>query len=285
MTETSELAPAKINLDLRVCARRSDGYHELDSLVAFTAYGDRLDFAPAEELSLSITGPFAEALRDDPNNLVQTASTLLASFLDRTPNVHITLEKRLPIASGIGGGSADAAATLRGLLRFWQVPMSLRDLAPLARDLGADVPVCLAATSMRMQGIGDRLMPFELPEPLPILLVNPNLPVETPKVFRALERMSGERTTMPRSDDGAAFRAELCCSVNDLETPAKTLAPVIADVLDAISDQSACEVARMSGSGATCFGLFPDQRHLEGAAENLKAAHPDWWIVSTHCRR
>ncbi len=284
MTTVYEIAPAKVNLDLHVCRRRDDGYHDLDSLVVFTDIGDKLAFTPARKLTLAIEGPFAWALTSDQDNLVLKAVRSLAASLGRSPDVHITLDKRLPVSSGLGGGSADAAAALRGLLRFWDLPMTIGDLSLLARGLGADVPACLDARPVRMMGIGDRLAPFDLPKSLSILLVNPGTPVETPTVFRMLQRMSGERPLTNLSEDAASFRAMCRQGVNDLEAPAMRLAPVIGEVLEAIRRQPGCDLARMSGSGATCFGLFHDQRSLDRAKKQLRVDHPGWWIVPTICQ-
>ncbi len=284
MTTIRETARAKINLDLRVCRRREDGYHDLDSLVAFTDLGDELIFKDAASLALAIEGPFAQDLVDEENNLVLEAVRRLAALLFRSPDVHITLIKRLPVASGIGGGSADAAAALRGMVRFWNLPMTAGDLLPHARDLGADVAVCLGSSAVRMTGIGTCLAPIGLPAPLSILLVNPGTPIETPGVFKRLGYMSGERTGGVPTDDASSFRQALQASTNDLETSARGIAPVINDVLSAIARQAGCDLARMSGSGATCFGLFRDSGSLDGAKDRLRADHPDWWIASSVCR-
>ncbi|MDH3661652.1 MAG: 4-(cytidine 5'-diphospho)-2-C-methyl-D-erythritol kinase [Alphaproteobacteria bacterium] len=283
MDRVEETAFAKINLDLRVCGRRADGFHELDSLVVFADVGDRLTIEPARELALTIEGPFGEVLANDQDNLVLSAATALAGLVGRKANVQITLDKRLPIASGLGGGSADAAATLRGLTRLWGLPLSHSDLAPLARTLGADVAVCLGSTASRMQGIGDRLTSFALPTRLPMALVNPGKAVSTAVVFRALDVFSGARVPTPFGETERDFRADLAASVNDLEAPAMRIAPVIGTVLDALHSQQGCKLARMSGSGATCFALFDDDGggERDHAVQALAAAHPDWWVVAT----
>lgn len=278
------MAKAKINLDLRVCRRREDGYHDLDSLVVFTDLGDRLSFAEAAGLTLTIEGPFAGVLSQEQDNLVLRAARLLASSVKKSPDVHITLEKQLPVASGIGGGSADAAATLRGLVKFWDLSLTINDLNAFALDLGADVSACLGSRPSIMTGIGDRLTPFDLPEPLPILLVNPGVPIATPAVFKQLQHMSGARSDAPRSSDVGAFLRNLGESVNDLEAPAKLAVPIIDEVLAAISGQAGLHLARMSGSGATCFALFRDPEALDQAKQNLIDTHPDWWVAKTACR-
>jgi len=285
MTRVEETAFAKINLDLRVCRRRDDGYHDLDSVVVFATIGDRLTFTPTDELSLDVTGPFATDLKDTDDNLVLKTVRAFASMLDRSPDVRVTLEKRLPIAAGLGGGSADAAATLRGLSKLWKTTESLADLMPLARKLGADVPVCLGSRAFRMQGTGEKLTPIDFPEGCPILLVNPKVAVPTPSVFRMLRSMSGERRQPWVNDDASAnIHQALAESVNDLEAPAMRLEPVIGDVLTMIERQPGCRLTRMSGSGATCFGLFDDQETVERAASKLSEHRPDWWIVDTSCR-
>jgi 4-diphosphocytidyl-2-C-methyl-D-erythritol kinase len=282
-----ETAKAKINLDLRVLGRRANGYHDLDSLVAFTELGDELTFSPADELTLSISGPFAAALAGEPGNLALDAARRLAANIGRTPNVHITLEKNLPVAAGVGGGSADAAATLRGLIRFWDLPIAPGDLGPLARSLGADVPACLASRPVRMTGIGDRLAPFDLTAPLPMFLVNPGVPVSTPAVFKALDLPSGPRAdgiAIIGNQDVRGLVGLVGQSVNDLEAPARRLAPAIGEVLSAIAGREGCLLARMSGSGATCFGLFANSQFTDFARKAIAADQPRWWVAATVCK-
>ena len=285
MALIEETAFAKINLDLRICRRRADGYHDLDSIVAFANVGDRLTFEPADEFALSIEGPFAETLSNNDNNLVACAARALADLTDRAATVRIILEKCLPVASGIGGGSADAAATLRGLTRLWNLSLGHADLMPLARGLGADVPACLEASAVRMEGIGDRLTPISLPVRPPMLLVNPGTAVSTPDVFRRLDVHSGARDPSGSSlRTERDFRTQLEDSVNDLETPAIRMAPVIGEVLADMRRQPGCALARMSGSGSTCFGLFDSFAERDHAAAALSGAHPDWWVVGTDIR-
>ncbi|MEM7045219.1 MAG: 4-(cytidine 5'-diphospho)-2-C-methyl-D-erythritol kinase [Pseudomonadota bacterium] len=283
MTRVDETAFAKINLDLRVCGRRQDGYHDLDSLVVFADVGDRLSFEPADGLHLTIDGPFADGLSAGEDNLVVRAAKALAEMADCRAGAHIALEKRLPIAAGLGGGSADAAATLRGLVRLWGLPLSLADLAPLARRLGADVLVCLGSTASRMQGIGDRLTSLPGLPGLPLVLVNPGPAVATPDVFRALETCSGPSTSRSIDDEQDLLR-HLASSVNDLEEPAIRIAPEIGTILDILRKQPGCKLARMSGSGATCFGLFSDIAMRDRATEALRADHAGWWVVSSVTR-
>jgi 4-diphosphocytidyl-2-C-methyl-D-erythritol kinase len=270
---TTEFAPAKVNLALHVTGRRADGYHLLDSLVVFAGVGDRLTLTDAPALSLHITGPQAGALPVTDDNLVLRA----ARAMDESA-AKITLEKELPVASGIGGGSADAAATLRLIARHRGRPLPAADQV-LA--LGADVPVCLSGRPVRMTGIGEGLMP--LPHRLPavwLVLANPMQAVSTPEVFRALERReNAPLRDLPRLRDAAELAAWVAMQRNDLEVPALRLLPVIGQVRTALSAQSGCLIARMSGSGATCFGLFPDPLSASAAARAIRTAHPDWWVA------
>lgn len=284
MASIEETAFAKINLDLRVCSRRADGYHDLDSLVVFAEPGDRLTLEPADHFAFVIDGPFKTGLPNGDGNLVVRAAKDLAALIGRKPDVRVTLEKRLPVASGLGGGSADAAATLRGLVRLWNLTLSLADLVPLARRLGADVPVCLGSTAARMEGIGDRLTPISLPAHPAMLLVNPGKAVATPDVFRRLRDHSGARDPSSFCVSDPIFRAHLEGSVNDLEAPAIGIAPVIGAVLAAVRDQPGCALARMSGSGATCFGLFDDVAERDRAVSALSIARPRWWVASADGR-
>jgi 4-diphosphocytidyl-2-C-methyl-D-erythritol kinase len=277
-----ELAPAKINLDLHVTGRRADGYHELDSLTAFAAFGDRVTVHEHDRLELVLSGPFAGPLAAEPDNLVLRAARRLAACAGRAPAVRITLDKRLPVAAGLGGGSADAAAALRGLNRLWRLRMAPADLAVLAASLGADVPVCLAGRTARMRGVGERIEPWNGLPPLAVLLVNPNLPLATAAVFGALEAI-GERVERawppPRHAD--AFVAWLRAGANHLEAPAMRLLPQICDVLTGLAAQESCTLARMSGSGATCFGLFASAAARDAAAAAIGRARPGWWLAAT----
>lgn len=271
----TEFAPAKVNLTLHVTGQRADGYHLLDSLVVFCTVGDRVTVAEAPHLRLAITGPQAHRLAATEENLVLRAARLLAQ--DR--GADLTLDKQLPLASGIGGGSADAAATLRALSRLWSVP--LPDASVLL-TLGADVPVCLTGHPARMRGIGNRV---DAAQGLPVahlVLVNPGVEVPTPAVFKALarKRNAAMPDALPTWPDAAAFAAFLANQRNDLEAPARAIAPVIGTVLAAISAQPGALMARMSGSGATCFGLFAAANDATEAAMALRQAHPAWWAAS-----
>lgn len=276
-----EHAPAKVNLDLLVTGRRADGYHLLDSLVVFATPGDRLILEPAAALSLEVQGPFARALEDAGDNLVLRAARALADHAGQPPAARIVLEKNLPVAAGLGGGSADAAAALRALARFWRLGLPAPDLATLAERLGADVPVCLAGRPARMRGIGEQLTWQDHLPPLALLLVNPNRPLATAAVFAALGPLPApppERGPPPA--DWPGLVAWLRARANHLEAPARRLLPVIDEVLGALAGQPGCALARMSGSGATCFGLFAEAAACARAAAALRAARPDWWIAA-----
>jgi 4-diphosphocytidyl-2-C-methyl-D-erythritol kinase len=274
VVDFSEFAPAKINLHLHVTGRRPDGYHLLDSLAVFAAIGDRLTVTPSDDLFLALTGPFAAGLAAEPDNLVLRAARTLAASAGIRPTGHLVLEKNLPVASGIGGGSADAAAALRLLSRFWQLP----DATDVAAALGADVPVCQGSRPALMSGIGERLAPApRLPE-IGIVLVNPGVAVPTQAVFRARSAAFSQPAAFPA--DGWPTAASLVASLretrNDLEPPAIQIAPVIAAALDTLSEAPGCLLARMSGSGATCFGLFPSEAAATEAA--LSIARGGWWV-------
>ena len=284
MRQIAEQAPAKVNLDLRITGRRPDGYHELDSLVVFTGWADQLTFTRHRRLTLELSGPFATALDDPAGNLVLRAARRLAEHAGCLPHVRIALDKRIPVAAGLGGGSADAAATLRGLSRLWQLELRDADLLPLALELGADVPVCLRSGPARMRGIGERIEPIELPV-FELVLANPNQAVSTAQVFTglgAIASASGPEEPVPtvRADLLAWLRAR----GNDLEAPARRIAPVIGEVLATLGAQPGCRLARMSGSGATCFGVFDDEQAAARAARAMRQARPSWWVISTATR-
>ena len=268
------LARAKINLALHVTRRRADGYHLLDSLVAFADVGDVIHVLPAPTLTLRITGPMAAGLDAGPGNLVLRAA---ACFGNRR-GAAITLDKRLPVASGIGGGSADAAATLAALAELWSCDLPAPD-AVLA--LGADVPVCLAGRPARMQGIGERLTPVHLPA-AHVVLVNPGFGLATAQVFAGLT----QRDNPPLPDpvglhDVRALAAWLKLCRNDMAGAACSLAPEIGQVVDALAAQPGCLIARMSGSGATCFGLFEHFGQAQSTAQALSLQNPRYWVQAT----
>ncbi len=286
-------APAKINLSLRILGRRADGYHELDSLVAFAGVGDALSLTPGDAEGLAISGPFSAGLAPTPDNLVLKAERAMREQIPALRSGRFHLVKRLPVASGIGGGSADAAAALRLLARLNGLPLSHPTLSAAAARVGADVPVCLEARARIMQGIGERLgPPLRLPR-LFALLVNPGIAVETAAVFRTLGLQPGESlgpaagivpSRLPPLATAAELRVALAASGNDLEDPACRLVPAIAEVLERLAALPGCRLARMSGSGATCFALFDDCRQSAAAARGLTRARPDWWVKPTVLR-
>lgn len=273
-----ESAKAKVNLFLHVGARRADGFHELESLAAFAEAGDALEFETAETLSLALEGPFASSLRNEPDNLILRAAGALAARAGIEPRAKITLTKYLPVASGIGGGSADAAAALRGLCRLWNISPSLNEIA---LSLGSDVPVCLESRSAWMAGRGEHVTPVSLPR-IPMVLVNPGVSVSTAEVFSRAKARSGIGAAKPGALHATAeLVSYLRTTTNDLEAPAREIAPVIGDVLSALSDSGAI-LARMSGSGATCFGIYRSDADVEKAAGVIADAHERWWVVNTH---
>jgi 4-diphosphocytidyl-2-C-methyl-D-erythritol kinase len=271
-----ERARAKLNLTLRVLGRRADGYHELDSLVAFAETHDVLRLIPGP-LGLDIEGPYASGLDASDDNLVLRAARAFAESFRGARAGHFALHKNLPVAAGIGGGSADAAAALRLLARLNGMPPGAPDLFALAGRLGADVPVCLRGEACRMQGVGERLgLRLVLP-PLYGVLVNPGVAVATAAVFRALGLMPGD-ISLPVAPNDRDLRAEILHGGNDLQPAAMRLAPEIGAVLQSLGGQEGCLATRMSGSGATCFGLFERREAAEAAAARIGAARPGWWV-------
>lgn len=272
----TEFAPAKINLCLHVTGRRADGYHLLDSLVVFAGVGDRISVAPAAGLTLACTGPFGAGIPAGDDNLVLRAARHLGAC-----GGQITLTKVLPPASGIGGGSADAAATLRALMRMAGADPSDTHAGGLAA-LGADVPACFIGRPLRLRGIGERLdlLAGALP-PAWLVLVNPRIEVPTPRVFAALHSRKNPPLpeVLPRGwRDAAALAAFLRGTRNDLEPPARAVAPAIGDLLAALSGTDGCLLARMSGSGATCFGIYATEGQARSAAARIAVARPGWWV-------
>jgi 4-diphosphocytidyl-2-C-methyl-D-erythritol kinase len=275
-------ARAKINLFLHVGARREDGFHPLQSLAVFAMAGDRLTAEKADELSLSLQGPFAAALSGG-DNLVLKAARALAERAGRLPQAKLTLTKNLPVASGIGGGSADAAAALRALSDLWQLDLNETALCEIAASLGSDVPVCVASQPSFMEGRGEILTPVPTLPPLPLLLANPGVAVPTKDVFAALDERHGAGMTLPRGRFGdlADLLRFLETTGNDLEAPAIALQPVIGEVLKGLKSLPGALFTRMSGSGATCFALMADDDCCQRAAMLLKQLHPDWWIEAS----
>jgi 4-diphosphocytidyl-2-C-methyl-D-erythritol kinase len=272
-----EPARAKVNLFLHVTGKRADGYHLLDSLAVFPQVSDVLSAEPADTFSLVLSGRFGATLAAEPDNLVLRAACALAARCGVAAGARLLLEKNLPIASGIGGGSADAAAALRLLCRMWKVDPGPNALAEIAAALGADVPVCLRSQPARMQGIGEMLSDAPVLPDCGMVLVNPGVAVATPAIFRARSGAFSPTAILPRGwDNAATLAADLATQSNDLEPPALSLCPVIGDVLAALRADPACLLARMSGSGATCFALYATPAIAEAAASRL--ADRAWWV-------
>lgn len=278
-------APAKVNLFLHITGRRADGYHELESLFAFTRTGDRVTVSGASALQFTLTGPFAGALAavgGEADNLVCDAARALASHAGVEPFVALELEKNLPVAAGIGGGSADAAATLLALNDFWKLGLDREQLEPIALSLGADVPACLYDQPLLVRGIGENLAPVALGWQAGILLVNPGVHVSTPAIFR---RFKEEHTPF---EGKLADAPAICASLeeiagqtrNSLQPPAIAECGAIFEVLAVLATLPDALFSRMSGSGATCFALFETEAAAEAAAERLRSSYPRWWVMA-----
>ena len=279
---------AKVNLTLRVIGRRVDGYHDLESVVAFADCADRLTLEPGPKLELTMSGPLAEACGDTSDNLVLKAARLLGERVADLKVGHFTLEKVLPVAAGIGGGSADAAAALRLLAQLNGLPLDDARLREVALLTGADVPVCLNSQPCDMTGVGESLLPLSLPI-IPCVMVNPRIPVATKDVFKALGLRNGELlvgatdvfsgTAWPEAGSSVEDWVEaLAASVNDLEEPATRIQPVIGEVIAALNATNGAWLARMSGSGATCFAIYENTADAHRAAEQIQRDQPGWWV-------
>ena len=279
---------AKVNLTLRVVGRRTDGYHELESVVAFADCADRLSLTPGSELQLKTTGPLAQACGDIADNLVLKAARLLGECVPDLKVGSFTLDKVLPVAAGIGGGSADAAAALRLLAQANGLATDDSRLIEVARLAGADVPVCLSSRACVMTGVGETLLPLVLPK-LPCVLVNPRVPVATRDVFEALGLRNGELLVGAADviqaaawpEDGASVEdwvEALATGTNDLEAPATRIQPIIGEVISALSATNGAWLARMSGSGATCYAIFENTAEAQRAAQKIQLDHPHWWV-------
>ena len=275
-----ELAYAKLNLALHVRERGADGYHRIETLFAFAEHGDRLSVARADGLTLAVGGPFAAAVPHGEDNLVLKAARLLRRRFDIVAGAALSLSKMLPVAAGLGGGSADAAAALRLLVRFWSLDASDAALMDIARDLGADVPACLRSRMARGEGRGDRLSAVvdAVLAAAPVLLVNPGVPLSTRDVFEGWDGRDGG--ALPAGSPIEAVRA----GRNDLERPARALAPAIGEVLGVLDTTAGARLARMSGSGSTCFALYGSERDRDSALAAIAAAHPGWWCLATRLR-
>jgi 4-diphosphocytidyl-2-C-methyl-D-erythritol kinase len=288
MAALTEDGRAKVNLTLRVVGRRVDGYHDLESVVAFADCADRLTLTPGSDLNLKTIGPLAGDCGETSDNLVFKAARLLS---ERVPNLKVgsfTLDKVLPVAAGIGGGSADAAAALRLLARLNGLAIDDARLLEVALLTGADVPVCLASRACDMTGVGETLLPLSLPK-MPCVMVNPRVPVATKDVFKALGLRNGEllvgasdvMRAVAWPEDGASVEdwvEVLAENSNDLEAPATRIQPVIGEVLSALSATNGAWLARMSGSGATCFAIFENTAEAHRASQKIQLDHPQWWV-------
>ena len=274
-------APAKLNLYLHVTGRRADGYHTLDSLVVFTEIGDSLSVQKSDTLSLEIVGPFAPVLAGhEEDNLVLKAARLLAEAANQPALAEISLNKRLPVAAGLGGGSADAAAALKALMTLWDISRKTIDLATIAISLGADVPVCMAAQPSFIGGVGERISPCPVLPQLGLLLINPGFGLATVDAFSAYSKPFSPAANFRAAPSSVAeFVGILAQRRNDLTTDVVSLCPPVGDILATLESISSCRLARMTGSGATCFGLFDTFSAAERAAATL--AHRDWWIMPT----
>ena len=281
-----ENAPAKVNLTLRVLRRRDDGFHEIDSLVVFASFGDCLSFSSGGNLTLRVHGPSAQAAGEGDDNLVLKAARALVAQRSDIVLGAFELDKRLPVAAGLGGGSADAAAALRLIAKANGLASDDPDLYAAARATGADVPVCLDPRPRIMRGIGEVLSgPIVLP-PLPAVLVNPGVALATKSVFARWKPMSSSVIALDAAAIGKLTDAKelvrlLAAQSNDLEAPAIGLQPVVADVLAALRALGGCGLARMSGSGATCFGLFASADEAAAAEKLLSIKQPGWWVKAT----
>ncbi len=279
-------APAKLNLYLHVIGRRADGYHLLDSLVAFASLHDTVMVRASGRLTLDVGGPFAADLGGAPDNLVLKAARLLAEAAGREAKAEIALSKNLPVAAGLGGGSADAAAALRALCELWRLPARGPELADIALRIGADVPVCLASRPAFVGGVGASLAPAPPLPPVCVVLANPGRALATGEVFAAHDGRCGPPgrfTDAPgrfteSPADASGLASVLKARRNDLGEAARGIVPEIGAVIEALSEAPGCRMARMSGSGASCFGLFADASAAGEARRALAARHPDWWV-------
>lgn len=286
MDRFEENAPAKVNLTLRVLGRRADGFHEISSLTAFSGIGDRLELDPGDDVTLDVHGPFAGEIGDG-DNLVLKAAGLFLQHSPESLGGAFHLDKRLPVAAGLGGGSADAAAALRLLAMTNPGRASTGALAGIAKLLGSDVAVCLSMRAAVMRGRGDELTFMTGLPVLPAVLVNPGVRLGASEVYKALGAASVDEGAASCADVPTAFATadDLVRHIretgNDLQFAATRLAPVIADVRAALTATQGCQVAQMSGSGATCFGVYDHEAEADTAARDLAAAHPDWWVCAT----
>ena len=283
----SRLAPAKLNLSLRIIGERADGshlngYHLLDSLVAFLEWGDTLSVQAADELTLTLAGPYANAAGDVSHNSILKAARALQSWAGISQGAHITLDKHIPVGAGLGGGSTDAAAALRVLCELWKLSPDEKILQAIALGIGADVPACLLGRPLYMRGIGEIITPAASLPPLWVMLVNDGSSLLTADVYRCYEHAErAEVDTYTGASDAQTLATYLKACRNDLEPAAQSLCPAIADVLTALAQTPNCLLARMCGSGATCFGLYASNQAVQAAAQQLRKQKPGWWIITS----
>ncbi len=284
----TRLARAKINLDLLITGRRGDGYHLLDSLVVFADFGDQISVRPSDKLSLNISGPFASALDGERDNIILRAAGRLQEKFNIQQGAEIDLVKNLPVSSGIGGGSADAAATIRALMVLWQLSCNEAELNNFALSLGADVPVCLASQTTQMGGVGEILRPVTMEFPLFLLLANPGLSLSTAEIFEArAERGAGfsQSRSLHATITSLTELTEIIGeNGNDLEYDACAARPEIRKLLAHIKQADDCIFTGMSGSGATCFGIFPTFGAAKAAADDILRQFPHWWACPVQAR-
>jgi 4-diphosphocytidyl-2-C-methyl-D-erythritol kinase len=281
----ARIAPAKINLALHVTGRRADGYHLIDSIAVFADVGDRVEILPADKLKLSLSGPFAAHAPGDPGDLAWRAAQEFFQWSGVPTGAAIRVAKNIPAGAGLGGGSADAAAALLGLDELFGTKLPAHQLRAVGLKLGADVPMCLVGRALRARGIGEEISPLEGFPPLPMVLVWPGKPVSTAEVFKALARRDNPPLPdPPREKSPVEIAGWLQSCRNDLEPAATKILPEIGAVLDALRGTDGCLLARMSGSGSACFGLFADQAATRAAAAAVAKARPDWWSVATEAR-
>jgi len=269
-------AHAKVNLALHVVGQRANGYHELQSLVCLTEFGDQIQLSPEIDFTFKVTGAYSLGIPLDDSNLVVQAAKFMAQKHSRSLDCKIVLEKNLPIASGIGGGSSDAAAVVKALSQYWCVPVPNADEL---MAMGADIPVCMTTGLTLMEGAGEKIMHLSDAPNWGLLLINPNVGVSTPAVFNALSNKNNP--PMHNVIEKCVDVAWLWHQRNDLELPSMAIVPEVSAVIDVLSSTPHCQVARMSGSGATCFGIFTSIAEANTAAESIQYAHPNWWVVAT----
>jgi len=284
----SRLARAKINLDLLITGQRDDGYHLLDSLVVFAEYGDTVSASPSDRLNLKISGPFANGLKAETDNLILRAARLLQETYTIKQGAEIHLVKNLPVASGIGGGSADAAAAIKALGDLWGISDMVQNMKESSLSLGADLPVCLLSETAHMRGIGEDLSPVNISFPLYLLLVNAGVSVSTAGIFAARAQRKTPFSSVRRLPDEISSLPQLTTILraggNDLQQDACQARPEIETTLQQVGSMDDCAFAGMSGSGATCFGIFPTLEAARAAARRLARDFPDWWVAAASVR-